>query len=344
MKSQGEGSDPNSRTPVPEPLLETGPFPDAWKAALNRVRAAMQNPIYMPLALKVAVDLIGKGIPADQIPFVSFDECFNHEVVSFVAKGVGRGWEPFFHLSNPVGAAVWQLKLKGHPARFDDLSVEADRDHPRPKTREALVTRADSASLDEPLRPALANPEGRQVVRTLLLAMLQSETATPPKGTSSSSGFAGDDLAYEAQLATAEGAFDPKNAEDARKRILRTIVVRQGQPAFRADLLRAYGGRCAISECDADPALEAAHIVPYRGAQTNHVQNGLLLRADLHSLFDRGLLAINTTTTPWSLIVAESLQGTAYWEWNGKQVTLPADLQDRPSVEALDEHRLAAKL
>src|ERR1700722_13605652 len=80
--------------------------------------------------------------------------------------------------------------------------------------------------------------------------------------------------------------FDPKNIKDARERIRRTIVQRRGQAKFRNALLEAYGSRCAISGCGALEVLEAAHICPYQGSATNHVTNGLLLRADIHTLFD----------------------------------------------------------
>jgi hypothetical protein len=46
---------------------------------------------------------------------------------------------------------------------------------------------------------------------------------------------------------------------------MRAICVRRGRPAFRAALLAAYGGRCAITDCDVEDVLEAAHISPYSG-------------------------------------------------------------------------------
>jgi hypothetical protein len=86
--------------------------------------------------------------------------------------------------------------------------------------------------------------------------------------------------------------FDPGSVEEARQRALRALAVRRGQSAFRKRLVVRFDGKCAISGCKVDQVLEAAHITPYRGTATNHVQNGLLLRADLHTLWDRGLLAI----------------------------------------------------
>lgn len=88
----------------------------------------------------------------------------------------------------------------------------------------------------------------------------------------------------------ADSNWDP--GEDARQRILTNVVRREGQPAFRLALLDAYGGACAITGCVVEALLEAAHIMPYRGRHTNHVSNGLLLRADLHKLFDLHLFGI----------------------------------------------------
>lgn len=141
------------------------------------------------------------------------------------------------------------------------------------------------------------------------------------------------DAEVEAQ---AEGAFDPHSVEDARKKTFAAIVRRQGQPAFRGDLLRAYGNRCAISGCDVPEVLEAAHIVPYNGPETNHISNGLLLRADLHTLFDLGYLAIAPGTEV--VVVAKVLRSTVYGVLRGKKLRLPSALSDRPSEDALALH------
>jgi hypothetical protein len=86
------------------------------------------------------------------------------------------------------------------------------------------------------------------------------------------------------QEAAAEGgALD--DDYDARLRVVRQIVARRGQARFRAALLEAYIGRCAVTGFDAAPALEGAHLRPYRGPESNDVTNGLLLRADIHTLF-----------------------------------------------------------
>jgi predicted restriction endonuclease len=131
--------------------------------------------------------------------------------------------------------------------------------------------------------------------------------------------------------------FDPDAREDGRQRVVAAVVRRQGQPRFRRLLLQAYAGRCAMSGFDAEPALEAAHIVSYRGSQTNHPANGLLLRADLHDLFDLGLVAVDTASMRVAL--AKDLAGTMYESLAGHRLHVPADGNLRPSVEALDRHR-----
>ena len=138
------------------------------------------------------------------------------------------------------------------------------------------------------------------------------------------------------------GEFDPLNVVDSRRRILASIVRRQGQPEFRQKMLEAYHGHCAISGCPVVEVLEAAHIVAYRGKETNHPSNGLLLRADLHTLFDLGLIAINEVTM--KVLLAESLSGTVYEEYHEALLKAPDRPRDRPSGEALAEHRRQAGL
>lgn len=130
--------------------------------------------------------------------------------------------------------------------------------------------------------------------------------------------------------------FDYSNVADQRQKAIAEVVRRRGQIKFRKALIEAYRGKCAISGCDAVEALEAAHIAPYRGDHSNHVQNGLLLRADLHSLFDLGLLSIDPTGM--TVVVASALGGTVYGELVGSIIFLPSDPQQRPSFKGLADH------
>ena len=135
--------------------------------------------------------------------------------------------------------------------------------------------------------------------------------------------------------------FDPKDDEDGRERRDRSIVYRRGQPQFRSDLMEAYGKRCAITDCDVVEALEACHIRPYNGDKTNHVTNGLLLRSDLHTLFDKKLIAIHEESG--RVLIAESLENTTYEDLSTKRIEWPAKGL-RPCKDALKMHREEAEL
>lgn len=78
-----------------------------------------------------------------------------------------------------------------------------------------------------------------------------------------------------------------------RQREMAERWARPGQAAFRTALLELFGGKCAISGCYSLDAIDAAHIIGVDGEGEDKVSNGLILRADLHRLFDRDLMAIN---------------------------------------------------
>lgn len=146
----------------------------------------------------------------------------------------------------------------------------------------------------------------------------------------------------EEALADAQAAaeqadiFDPADVADARKRVTADIIRRRGQPAFRKALLQAYGEACAITGCNLTAALEAAHIHPYKGDHTNVVSNGLLLRTDIHTLFDLGLIAIESDTM--LVRVSPKLEGTDYEKLNGSLLRQPEHHAHRVSSDALDWH------
>lgn len=132
-----------------------------------------------------------------------------------------------------------------------------------------------------------------------------------------------------------QGYFEPSDLEDERERKLREIVQRRGQPKFRSSLVDAYNGRCAVTGCDAVDALEAAHITPYLGPESNHVTNGLLMRADIHTLFDLNLIRIHPDSL--QIEIAEQLQGTSYEVLEGGDLILPDDASVKPSKAALQK-------
>ncbi|WP_447791345.1 HNH endonuclease [Pseudomonas farris] len=138
----------------------------------------------------------------------------------------------------------------------------------------------------------------------------------------------------------ARDAFNPTDVRDARERTLASIILRRGQARFRKLLLNAYRGRCAITGCELEPILEAAHIHPYQGDQTDVVSNGLLLRADIHTLFDLGLLWIEPTNL--SIRISDLLKCSEYISLEGKILARPESDSDHPSQAAL-EFRLKSK-
>lgn len=148
----------------------------------------------------------------------------------------------------------------------------------------------------------------------------------------------GTDAAYDRALAAASKPVDfkPNEGDDTRERQIAEVVRRRGQKKFRDALIAAYGGRCVITGCDALEALEAAHISPYQGEHSHHPQNGLLLRADLHSLFDLGLIGINPTTM--KVIISKRLLGSQYEHHDGQVIKQPTERILGPSFEALKEH------
>lgn len=147
-----------------------------------------------------------------------------------------------------------------------------------------------------------------------------------------------------AQAQAEEQAFEhlpPLDSDhDGRVWTMAAIAQRQGQGAFRARVLDAYGQRCAISGCTAVAVLEAAHILPYRGEHTHRVDNGLLLRSDLHTLFDLGLLWI---TDQYTVSVAPALNGTEYEALAGQALRLPERVEHHPNPAHLARHAALAQ-
>ncbi|MBE9209993.1 HNH endonuclease [Nostoc sp. LEGE 06077] len=144
------------------------------------------------------------------------------------------------------------------------------------------------------------------------------------------------ELSKQRQLVEAEGYFNAENIENARRRVNTSIVQRQGQAEFRRKLLEAYNCQCPITGCNAEPALEAAHIIPYKGTETNHIANGLPLRADIHTLFDLHLLSIEPETH--KIVLSPELLATSYIEYMGQSASLPKQKITQPDPVALAKH------
>lgn len=115
---------------------------------------------------------------------------------------------------------------------------------------------------------------------------------------------------------------------------------RLGQGAFRVMVTDTYGRKCAITREHTLPVLQAAHIRPVTQGGEHRVSNGLLLRSDVHTLFDRGYV---TVTPRYEFKVSQRLNddwknGKIYYALDGQRIELPRDKSCRPDEELLDWH------
>ena len=141
-----------------------------------------------------------------------------------------------------------------------------------------------------------------------------------------------DDLTNEERKALE--AIDPDSTEEVVKFDKRIRRVRQQR--FREALISAYDGRCAISGFDTPEVLQAAHIDPYRGAKSQLTSNGILLRADLHLLYDANLLSITPETHTIRLAKRKTL--ACYHQLEGKRLRMPDAASAQPNDELLFMH------
>ena len=147
-------------------------------------------------------------------------------------------------------------------------------------------------------------------------------------------------LMHNGRPAELSPAFEFVGA-DGRTRAETLAVAREGQGAFRLRVLDAYDRRCAVTGERSLPVLDAAHIQSYLGPESNHVQNGLSLRADIHRLFDEGYV---TVTPDLRFEVSRRLKeefqnGKEYYALDGQKLLyLPSRGDERPSEVALEWH------
>lgn len=120
----------------------------------------------------------------------------------------------------------------------------------------------------------------------------------------------------------------------------RLVATRLGQNGFKAVVQEAYGRRCSITGHKILPTLQAAHIVPIQHGGPHRVNNGLLLRSDVHTLFDRGYVGVDTD---YCLRVSPRIRrdfgnGDELYERDGLPISVPSLVANRPSREALEWH------
>jgi len=134
-----------------------------------------------------------------------------------------------------------------------------------------------------------------------------------------------DDVALPDDLDESPGADD--------QRRFGLIKARRGQTQFRESLIGAYAGQCAVTRSGIVDLLEAAHIAPHAQGTNYRISNGLLLRADIHTLFDLHLLSIDDR---YRIHLSRLIDTSEYLRYRGKELlALPTGISDLPSRENL---------
>jgi len=130
-------------------------------------------------------------------------------------------------------------------------------------------------------------------------------------------------------------------AEGERYGSEQVIRPRLGQGTFRLSVLDAYRGACAVTTEHSLPVLEASHIRPYSEGGTHDVSNGLLLRTDIHRLFDKGYVTVGSDDLRFGVsprLRSEWENGREYYALQGARINVPSEPADQPTHELLAWH------
>ena len=269
-------------------------------------------------------------------------------------RPLGPGEPFFFRLKHPVNAIVG-YGFFAHASRLPiQLAWEAFRERNGDPTFERFVARIAEYRRESPLETALGTREltclilreARFLRRQEWLPWEQDRgwhpniVAFKTYDLTSVDGGALAELLKNGRPPELVEQFEPVLV-DERSRTELLAAVREGQGSFRVRVLDAYARRCAVTGERALPVLDAAHIQQYRGPASNHVQNGLALRADIHRLYDAGYM---TVTPEYRVEVSRRLKedfenGEPYYQLAGARLAvLPSDPAKRPSRQALEWH------
>ncbi|MCF5092134.1 HNH endonuclease [Stenotrophomonas sp. PA-6-5C] len=145
---------------------------------------------------------------------------------------------------------------------------------------------------------------------------------------------------------SAPASLAPPDVEVDGKRVEQVLrVIRDGQADFRKRLIEHYGAVCMVTGTAHAAVIDAAHINPYNGTSTNALSNGLLLRKDIHALFDAGLLLVSPNLV---ITVSTVLSDACYRDLDGRSLRLlvpsrisTAALRSRMLGKAGDEIKLS---
>lgn len=191
----------------------------------------------------------------------------------------------------PQTEAVPCTKFEAHLSGFvdarDAVSIEALRNACPRYSAQTSIQEIDPDGIrwgldaEAPAAVALLPPPTIAVAKLPLSPDAASDSTPPPS--------------RNTRLRADDEEFIP-GGNDERRVVERAIRLRRGQAGFRRSLVNRYGSRCMVSGCTLFHIVEAAHIAPYRRRADHSAANGLLLRADLHTLYDLDLLGIDPVT------------------------------------------------
>jgi putative restriction endonuclease len=114
--------------------------------------------------------------------------------------------------------------------------------------------------------------------------------------------------------------------DDELNKIQVWINQRKNQSKFKLNLLKKYNSQCLISKIKIPELIEAGHIFPYSESGQNNTANGILLRSDLHILFDRGLVCIDPEN--FNVLIDKSLEKTEYQKFHDLKVDLSEESKE----------------
>lgn len=135
-------------------------------------------------------------------------------------------------------------------------------------------------------------------------------------------------------------SFAKSEVQKDNRYILAQTKHRLGQGCFRIEVTESYNRQCAISGEKTLPVLQAAHILPFSKKGPNAVNNGLLLRSDIHELFDIGYITIapNYEVRISSRLHKDYGNGKMYYQFDHQKIYLPKHNDDKPLKEFLEWH------
>lgn len=210
-------------------------------------------------------------------------------------------------------------------------------DTPRPEDITVSEYRAHYSSSFQAAGPKVSVKvlDGHYIKRNIYYSIQQADRAFVGAG-SAEAGIVFKTLSPSSASKKRVMVFPDKDYEpdggDERNFSIGKIALRPSQDSFRAALFDIYGTKCMVSGCDVALAIEASHICAFRGEKDNHPQNGILLRRDLHALWDSGLIGIEPEGL--KIHLSETLAGSVYEEFSG-QVLQVDEVGLAPSRSAL---------